>query len=147
MSNGFLDNLPSQEREKIRKRLRSPEAYERLREKVKGPEDLAEEMDRSEKLAELHFSMESDPRMRESVKNAVVEDAQTNGLEQMLDAQPSSPDVLRALREGRFTVAVAAHPETQEDTLVLVPEGNVQEKIPLTQNMSERYAGQFLMQR
>ena len=71
MSDSFLDRLPSNEREKIRKRMRSPEAYERLREKVKGPEDLEKEMDRSEKLAEAHLAMESDPRLKESLKSSI----------------------------------------------------------------------------
>jgi len=146
MSDSFLDNLPSQEREKIRKRLRSPEAYERLRDKVKGPEDLEREMDKSEKLADLHLTMESEPGVRESVKNAIAEDIKANGLEQVLDSSELSPDMQKALEQGRFTVAVESHPDTNEDALVVMAEGNVQEKIPVKQNFSEQYAGQFLTQ-
>ncbi len=43
----YMDRLPTKEKERIRKKMRSPEAYERLREKVKGPEDLENEMEKS----------------------------------------------------------------------------------------------------
>ena len=53
----WLDRIPSREREKIRKRLRSPEEYERLREKVKGPEDLEREMERNAEFAEARLTL------------------------------------------------------------------------------------------
>lgn len=146
MSDSFLDHLPSNEREKIRKRLRSPEAYERLREKVKGPEDLEREMDRSEKLADLHMAMESEPGVRESVQSTIAEAIKNTGVEHVLDVEALSPDVQAALEEGRFAVAVESHPDTQEDALVVMAEGNVQEKIPVKQSFSEDYIGQFVTQ-
>lgn len=142
----FLDRLPSKEQEKIRKRLRSPEAYERLREKVKGPEDLEREMDRSEKLAELHLAIESDPAAKERLRASMEKDLREQGVEAVLEAAPS-PEAAAALESGRFTVSVEAHPQTQEDALVVLPEGNVQERIPVKQSFSERYSGQILGQR
>lgn len=140
MSDSFLDHLPSQEREKIRKRMRSPEAYERLREKVKGPEDLERAMDRSEKMAELHFALESDPRLRESLKNAIAEDVAEGNSEKMFDGEIST-DAQQALEKGNFSVAVESHPETHDDVLAVVAEGTVQEKIPLKQSFAEKYTG------
>lgn len=143
----FLDRLPSQEKEKIRKRLRSPEAYERLREKVKGPEDLEREMDRSEKLAELHLAIESDPAARETLRASVEKDLREQGVDAVVEGAALSPDARQALERGAFGVSVEAHPDTQEDALVVIPEGNVREKIAVRTVFSERYSGQMLGQR
>jgi len=143
MSDSFIDHLPSHEREKIRKKLRSPEAYERLRDKVKGPEDLEREMDRSEKLAELHFALESEPQVRQSLHVAMEQDLKEKGVDDVLERAPHSPDATHALEEGKFSIAVEAHPDTHEDALVILAEGNVQEKIPVKQSFSEKYASRF----
>ncbi len=145
MSDSFLDHLPSSEREKIRKRMRSPEAYERLREKVKGPEDLAQEMERSEKLAELHFTLESEPAVNDSLKNAIEQDVREQGIENLFEATHLSPEIKNAIEHGKFSVSVESHPDTQEDALVVMPEGHVQEKIPVKQTFSDQYVGQFTM--
>ena len=136
----FLDRLPSQEREKIRKRLRSPEAYEALREKVKGPEDLEKELEKSERMAELHFQLESEPAMREQLKSAIENDLREQGIEALIETDMSE-EAKAALEEGRFTVAVLPHPESHEDVLTVLTEGTVQEKLPLTQKASESYSG------
>lgn len=137
MSDSFLDHIPSGEREKIRKRLRSPEAYERLREKVKGPEDLEREMERSEKLAELHLALESDPQLKESLKQSIEKDMKEYGVDAVLESV--NEDVQKDLEAGKFTIAVEEHSETHEDSLMVMTEGNVQEKIPVKSSFSEKY--------
>ncbi len=151
MSDSFLDNLPSNERRKLRKMM-SPEAYERLREKVKGPEDLEKELKRGEQLAELSFELQTDERLREQLKTQAQEDLKNHGLEHVFDVRSMSPDARKALEQGKFMLAVSSHPLTHEDQLVAVPdpkgvpfgEGTVQEKIPLKPAFSDRYVAQFL---
>lgn len=144
MPDSYLDHLPSAEREKIRKRMRSPEAYERLREKVKGPEDLEKEMQRSENMAELSFEMESNPERKESVRAAIEKDIAEQGIERVLDAKELSSEQKKSLEQGKFAVAVSSHPKTSEDVLVVMPEGNIQEKIPVKTTFSEKYVSQFV---
>lgn len=139
----FMDHIPSHEREKIRKRLRSPEAYEKLRDTVKGPEDLEREMARSEKLAELNFAMESEPKTHDAVKKQVEKDIAEQGVEKVLEHHPPV-DAKKSLEQGKFIVQVSAHPKTHQDALVVVPEGNIQEKLPIKPSFSDRYVSQFL---
>jgi hypothetical protein len=139
----FMDHLSSHEAQKVRKRMRSPEAYEKLRERVKGPEDLEKEMQRSEKLAELNFAMESEPKTHENVKKQVEKDIAEKGVEHVLEAHPSA-DARHSLEQGKFIVQVSSHPKTHEDALVAVPEGNVQEKLPIKPSFSDKYVSQFL---
>lgn len=139
-----MDSLPSKEREKIRKRLRSPEAYEKLREKVKGPEDLEKEMDRSEKLAEIQFEMETDPEKKEQVKAAVTDKIREVGVEGVVEnGIDVSPEARTALEQGKITVSVSSHPVTHEDALTVAPEGNVAEKLPVKQVLSDQWTAQF----
>ena len=140
-----MDHLPSREKERIRKRMRSPEAYERLREKVKGPEDLKEEMDKAEKLAELSFALEIEPDMHDRLKGEVLKDIREKGAENILDMPKNIPEKTKAaLAEGKFRLAVTSHPVTHQDVLTILPEGTVQEKIPVKTSMSESYANQAL---
>ncbi|OGJ56201.1 hypothetical protein A3D88_01255 [Candidatus Peribacteria bacterium RIFCSPHIGHO2_02_FULL_52_16] len=143
MSDSYLDHIPSREREKIRKRMRSPEAYEALREKVKGPEDLEREMERNEKMAELRFGLESEPQLKAALKNQVEKDMKEQGIESLLDAPDASTEALKALAEGKFQVAVSSHPQTHEDTVVVMPEGKIAEKLPLKKAFNDRYMHQF----
>ena len=148
MSDSFLDHLPGLEREKIRKKMRSPEAYERLREKVKGPEDLEKELDAAEKLAELSFALETEPRMQEKLKATIENDLNEKGIDALLDGHERLPHgVATMLLEGKFSVAVSEHPSTHEDSIVLMAEGNIHEKIPLKQNISNAYAGAALQKK
>ena len=143
MSDSYLDHLPSGVREKIRKRMRSPEAYEALREKVKGPEDLEREMERNEKMAELRFALESEPHLKTALKDQVEKDMKEQGIESLLDAPDASTEALKALAEGKFQVAVSSHPQTHEDTVVVMPEGKIAEKLPLKKAFNDRYMHQF----
>ncbi len=140
----YLDHLPSREREKIRKKLRSPEAYERLRESVKGPEDLEREMEKSERMAEVHLVIESDPAMKESLKSNIENDIREKGIDQILEKNDLTPEQKQFIESGKFSVSVESHPQTHEDAMMIIPEGNVQEKIPVQQSLGETYASQLL---
>jgi len=145
MSDSFLDHLPSHEREKIRKKMRTPEAYERLREKVKGPEDLEKEMDNAEKIAELSFALETEPHAKDHLKSTIEKDMKEKGIDAVLDLQHDLPDSVRqSIAEGKFSVAVSSHPATHDDTVALLPEGNVADRIPVKVQISNAYAHQAL---
>lgn len=142
MSDSYLDHLSTPERERIRKRMRSPEAYEALREKVKGPEDLEREIRKNEKMAELRFQMESEPAKAEKLKAHVEKDIQEQGIENVFDHEVSK-EARKALEEGKFTLTVSSHPKTHEDVLAAIPEGHVQEILPIRPALSDQYMQQF----
>lgn len=138
MSDSFLDHLAGPEKQRIIKRLRSPEAYERLRENVKGPEDLERALDHAEKMAELHFALESQEYERERMKSIVEKSVSEQGIENVLEApRDSSEEAKRAITEGRFHLEVSPHTETHKDTLMIVFEGSVQERVPVKMSLAE----------
>ncbi len=143
MSDNFFDHIPSHERERIRKRMRSPEAYEKLRESVKGPEDLEREMEKMDAMAEMHFALESDHKMQESMKKT-VEKALEQGIEEVLDHPSVSAETKKSLEAGKYKLTVSAHPKTHQDQVMVVPEGNVQEKLPVTQKLNDQLTTQFI---
>ncbi len=144
MSDHLEKLLASPEGRKL-KRMMSPEAYERLREKVRqhGPEAIKEEMRRSEKLAELNFKMESEPWVHDSVKEKLQEIFENRDVEEVLEQAPSAA-AKESLKQGKFIVQVSSHPQTHQDALVVIPEGNVQEKLPIKPALSDQYVSQFL---
>lgn len=139
-----MDHLPSHERERIRKRMRSPEAYEALRERVKGPENLEKEMKRSEQMAELNFTLESEPQIKDRLKSQIEKDVREQGIDAVMESEKIPTDIKKIIEQGKFNVAVSSNPSTHDDALVVVPEGNVQEKIPVKVSFSDRYSAQFL---
>lgn len=138
----YLDHLPSHEQAKIRARLRSPEEYERLREKVKGPEDLEQELDRSEQYAEVSFRLETESKLKASLKNRVAQDMREQGIEVLVEGE-LAPEQRAAIEQGKFSVAVSAHPATHHDQLMILPEGNIQDQIPVQMVFSDRYVSQL----
>ncbi len=139
MSDSFLDRLAGPEKQRIIKRLRSPEAYERLREKVKGPEDLEQELDRAEKVAELHFALESDTGTYEKMKSFVERSLKEEGIDALIEKPDElSDDARDALKEGRFTLTISS-----DETLTLLPEGNVNETIPVKMSLLESCVSQL----
>lgn len=143
MADSYLDHIPSAERERIRKRMRSPEAYEKLRERVKGPEDLEREMEKNERMAEVRFSLESDPKAHEALRSTVERDLREQGMENVLETAPKDSDVKKAIERGKFRLTVSSHPSTHHDQIMVVPEGAVQEKLPVNPTYSEKYAAQM----
>ena len=138
---GWLDILPSSERARVRKRLRSPEVYEKLREKVKGPEELAEEMEQNESVAELKFALETEPVVHEVLRQEIEKSLNEEGIEQLLDVSSATPAGLDAISDGNFDVRIVLDDAGDSEQMVLHPEGNVKEKIPLKMSFSERFIG------
>lgn len=140
----WVDMLPSYERRKRRMERMDPAAYEKLREKVKGPEQLAEEMDRNEELAELALALELEPKLKEELKKDIERIMQDMGLTAVIDSASSlSGSSMQDIEQGKFTVSVDTDPKTNRDQIVLSPEGNVQEKIPMNYSLNEQYVSQF----
>ncbi|MBU0458764.1 hypothetical protein KJ652_02915 [Patescibacteria group bacterium] len=135
----YLDLLPSNEKAKIRAKLRSPEAYERLREKVKGPEDLERELKVSESYANLSFSLKTEPKIKEELKKQIQEDIDANGIEEVLEQSEAQ----RKIDIFRFNISVEENPESHQDQIVVSPEGNVGEKIPIKPSFTEKYLSSF----
>ncbi len=139
----FLDHLPTHEQKRL-KRMMSAAAYEQLREKVKGPEDLKEELKKGEQLAEVHFLMESNPEAGETSKQLIERDLKENPSDVIDHSEKLNAETLAALKEGKFTVSVRPHPVTKEDALVLLPEGTVHEAIPLKPSYQESSVASLL---
>ncbi len=137
----FIDHLPSGEREKIRKRLRSPEEYERLREKVKGPEDLEREMEKNAEFAEAKLHLESDPKAQEKAKDVVRAFVSEQGTEAALEGKAEK--MADGLSNGQFEVVVTD--KNHEPTLAVAPSGNVSEVFPLKQSLQQQIFASFTM--
>ena len=148
----FLDHLPSAEREKIRKRLRSPEEYERLREKVKGPEDLEREMDRNAEFAEAKLILETEPKAQEKAKNSVQEAVKEEGMESAFEK--FSEHLSKALEQGKFDIvvdqkshelqlAVKLRNSPKDKNSFDMPSGNVQEVFPLKISLQQQLMSSF----
>jgi hypothetical protein len=140
----WLDLLPSHERQKLRERRKlSAAEYEKLREKVKSVEKIGEEMAENERIAELKFAIESEPKIKEALRAQIEADLKEEGLENVLDA--GAPEALRkALQEGKFDVQMGSDPDTHRDQLVIVPEGTVAERLVVPPVLSDRYVTQFV---
>jgi hypothetical protein len=140
----WIDRLPSKEKKKLRKRMRSPEEYERLRERVKGPEDLEKEMVQNELLAELKFTLETEPHIQEELRKDIEKDMSEQGIENIAETSALSPEARKALKEGKFAVAMETNTSTGHEQIVLQPEGNVSEKVALQQSVSDQYTDGFI---
>ncbi len=151
MSDPYLDHLPSHEREKIRKRLRSPEEYERLREKVKGPEDLEREMEKNSEFAEVKLALETEPKMQEKAKEQVRAFAREKGIDTCFD-HPSAR-LNDALSKGSFDVTIDA--KSHEPKLGVriknapqnsgeAPSGNVSEVFSLRPMLQQQIISTFV---
>ena len=142
--NSWLDMLPSNERQKIREKYKmSAAAYEKLREKVKGPEDLEREMNYNEMMAQLRFDLETEPGLKDALKKQLEKDVEQGGIEAVLQ-NPDIPSKLKQqLEQGKFEVTVASPSEHEPDQLVIAPEGNVAEHIPVNKSLSDSYLSQL----
>lgn len=149
MSDSFMDRLPSREREKIRKRLRSPEEYERLREKVKGPEDLEREMEKNAEFAEARLALESEPRAQEKARDAVREFVAEKGMDAAFEGK-MSPE---AVSQGLFTVTVVEKTKGQPKIAIRplqkpgesAPSGNVSETLSLKPALQQQILSSFTL--
>jgi hypothetical protein len=135
----WLDILPSSERAKIRKRMRSPAAYEKMRQSVKGPEDLEREMEKNASMAELKFALETEPVVHEVLRQEIERILKEEGIEKVLEIHAASRTGIDAINDGNFDVRIVLDDTGNGEQMVLHPEGNVQEKIPLKPAFSEKF--------
>lgn len=142
---GF-EKVPERMRHRLERLRLSPQEYDRLREKVRerGPEFMEKELQHMEKMAELKFALETEPGVREAVRSKIQEDIKEKGVEEVLEVGNLPLKLTDALEKGRFDISIEPHPETKQDQLMVVPEGNVSEKIPVKGAMSEQYVGQVV---
>ena len=127
----WLDKLPSTEQQKIRKRMRSPEAYERLRERVKGPEDLEREMEKNSEFAELKFDLETEPKLKDELKELIESEIKSNGIEGLLQVEELSDDELDAISRGDFDIKMESNDENDYEQIVIVIAEDSINHIPL----------------
>jgi len=136
--------MPSSERQKVREKYKlSAAAYEKLREKVKGPEDLERESQWNEAMAQLRFGLETEPEMKKALKAQIEKDIAQQGIEAVL-ANPDIPkEMKQQLESGSFEVDVDSPTEDVSDQLVVKPEGNIGESIPVSKTLTESYLSQL----
>lgn len=121
----------------------SAAAYEKLREKVKGPEDLEREMNHNEVMAQLRFDLETQPHMKDALKKQIEKDMAEGGIEAVLQNPDVPSELKQQLEQGNFDVTVASPSESEPDQLVIAPEGNVAEHIPIKSSVSDSYLSQL----
>ena len=121
----------------------SPSEYEKMRERVKGPEDLKDELMWNEAMAQLKFTLETERKIKDALKKQIESDMKEGGIEAVLQNPDIPKEIRDQLENGKFDVTVDAPKEDAHDQLVLVPEGNVGEKIPIRFSMSETYVSQL----
>lgn len=137
--------LPSSERQRIREKYKlSAAAYEKLREKVKGPEELKQEMEYNEVMAKLKFDLETMPDMKDALQKQVEKDLAEGGIEAVLEHPDIPADLKQQLEAGTFDVTIDSPSEDEPDQLVIVPEGNVSEKMSVSSSLSDRYLSQMM---
>lgn len=136
--------LPSNERQKIKEKYKmSAAAYEKLRQKVKGPEDLEREMDRNEVMAQLKFDLETQAHMKEALQKQLEKDIAEQGIEAVLQSPDIPAELRQQLEGGNFDVTVASPVESEPDQLVIAPEGNIAEVIAVNSSLADSYLSQL----
>lgn len=103
---------------------------------------MEREMEKNEVLAELSFALETEPVVKDALKTQLEKDIAEQGIQAVFGEV--SPERIYALEQGNFEITVDAPSDSSHEQLVVIPEGTVNEKIPLTQNMSEKYVQQFV---
>lgn len=140
----WLDQLPSGEQQKVRARFRmSPAAYEKMRERVKGPEDLKEEQEWNEEMAQLKFTLETEKPVKDALKEQIISDIENGGIESITEDTNLSPETEKQIEQGQFEITVDSVTEDSNDQLVIVPEGNVGEKIPIRFSLTQSYMSEI----
>lgn len=119
---------------------RSPKEYAEERKERLGEtmERASEQAEFERGLAELALALESEPRVQEALAAQVKEDIGEQGIDALMDDGKLSDAARTALTQGKIIVSV------REDQLIIAPEGNVQEALPLKRSFSDKYVGQFV---
>ena len=134
----WLDMLPNNEKKRLRKRMRSPEAYQESREKVKSLEEITDEVDQNELMADLQFALETEPRVQEALKQEIEKDLTDVGIENMVEGAPSS-SMIDALSSGSYQLSVRSNESTGSEEMVVTAEGHVSETLPMKKSYSDKY--------
>jgi flagellar motor protein MotB len=138
MSDSWLDKLPGSAKQKKRAKYKmSAHAYEKLRQKVVGPEKARQEMEWNEAMAQLQFGLETEPQMKEAFKEQIEKDIAEQGIEAVLELSEIPADLKAQIESGGFDVSII------NDQIVLNPEGNIGEKIPMKRSLTESYLSQL----
>jgi predicted component of viral defense system (DUF524 family) len=121
----------------------SAHAYEKLRQKVVGPERAKQEMKLNEAMAQLQFGLETEPEMKEAFKEQIEKDIAEQGIEAVLELSEIPADLQSQIESGAFDVGISSPSDDAPDQIVLTPEGNVGEKIPMKRTLTESYLSQL----
>ncbi|MBT4119829.1 MAG: hypothetical protein HOG89_02170 [Candidatus Peribacter sp.] len=144
MSDSWLDKLPGTAKQKQNAKYKmSARAYEKLRQKVVGPEKAKQEMQRNEAMAQIKFGLETEPEFQEAFKQQIEKDIAQQGIEAVLSNPDISNEMKQQIESGSFDIDVTSPSEDVPDQLVIKPEGNVGEKIPLSKSLTESYLSQL----
>lgn len=136
--NSWLDLMPSSERQRVREKYKmSAAAYEQLREKVTGPEEMEREMRKNEQLASLKFALETEPTVKEALKKQIEKDLSEDS-EGVLESSVSH-EVLSSFLEEGFDVSI----DSDSDKMVIHPEGNVTETVAISSHVRDAYASEM----
>lgn len=122
---------------------RSPQEYAQERKEKLGEtmEKASEQAEFERGLAELSFALETEPRIEEALAKQIKEDIREQGIDALMDDGTLSDAERTAILQGNMTVSVSG------DQLMIVPEGNVQEALPLKKKVADQYIGQFIHDR
>ena len=143
MDNANLDILPSSERFRQRheRMKRGPKEYAEQRAERVGDQvgNIAEDMERNEELSELLIALHEEETTLKEQLGGDLENC--TGALQNYDAKQWE-DLLKAFTQGRytFTVETGKNGKPEIGLALDLPEGNVKEKIPLTQTVQEAIA-------
>lgn len=136
----WLDSLPTNERQRIKEKYKlSESAYEKLRQKVKGPEDMEREMEQNHVLAELKFGLETEPVMKQALQRQIENDIAEHGIENVLELNDLSSEIRSLIEKGKFEVTVDESLNYAHDQIVVCLEGNVSDKVPVKTRFAEAY--------
>jgi hypothetical protein len=81
--------------------------------------------------------LESDPQHQETAKN-ILKDVFEKDPESAIDAESLSTETKKLLESGGYKLTVSSHPKTHHDVVMVLPEGKVQEKLPLKPSFSDQ---------
>ena len=123
----------------------SAAAYEKWRERVRerGPEYIEQEQEWNEAMAQLQFALETEPGLKQALKDQIRDDMQSLGIEGLLKSIELSEEAASALESGAFDVTVKSPSESEPDQLALEPEGTVGETLALKTSVAESYLSQL----
>ena len=131
MSDSWLDKLPGTAKQKQNAKYKmSARAYEKLRQKVVGPEKAKQEM-------------QTEPEFQAAFKQQIEKDIAQQGIEAVLSNPDISNEMKQQIESGSFDIDVTSPSEDVPDQLVIKPEGNVGEKMPLSKSLTESYLSQL----